>query len=543
MPQRARRRSRKRSFAFALYPVGVVQRFLTWLYRRLGRAYPFAFIAAELQSAWLIGLGTIAIFSLYYDAPFHEYLIIGGVVAGLTLVALCLALIRCFKYVAPVSRWIGSADRDDPTLAADAWAAAVGLPLQLVRRDLKLPVFVVGLPGSVAATIVLGLSPLAFFPLFAGALIALIYAGILHYFVLETGMRPVLVEINRATPPRLQAKTRVMPLRFKLMASLPLINVITGLIAAALSSTDSGAGAGGGAALGFDVVIAIGVAFTISFELSIMLTKSILRPIEDLERGIEQIRAGNFDTAVPVTTADELGELSAAFNQMARGLGEREKIRDAFGTYLDREVADYILSDGYTPEGFEADVSILFCDVRDFTSFSSQADAPEVVARLNELFEELVPIITRNGGHVDKFVGDGLLAVFGAPEPFPDHADRAVQTAVQIAQRANHGESGLLRVGVGVNSGAVVAGSIGGGGRLNFSIIGDAVNVAARVEAATRDLDDEVLFTTATRDLLGSTIEVASRGRHVLRGRNEPVELWAPVVATSEHQVAASSRS
>lgn len=520
--------------------MGVVQRFLTWLYRRLGRAYPAAFIAVELQSAWVIAAGTIAIFSLYYNAPFQDYLVLGGIVLGLTAVALTWALVRCFRYVAPVSRWIASEDRDDPSLAAEAWAAAVGLPLQLVRRDLKLPVAIVALPGSVAAVIILGISPLAGLPLFAGSLVALTYAGILHYLALETGMRPVLVDINRVIPPRLRTETRAMPLRIKLMASLPLINVITGLIAAALSSADSG-GAGGGAGLGFDVLIAIGVAFTISFELSVMLSKSILRPIEDLEKGIEAVRRGDYDVSVPVTTADELGELSAAFNQMARGLAEREKIRDAFGTYLDHEVADYILSDGFSPEGFEVDVSLLFCDVRDFTSFASGAEAPEVVAKLNELFEALVPVVTRNGGHVDKFVGDGLLAVFGAPEPYPDHADRAVRAAVQMAQCANHGDLGLLRVGVGVNSGRVVAGSIGGGGRLNFSVIGDAVNVAARVEAATRDLDDEVLFTTETRNLLSGTVEVASRGKHVLRGRVDPVELWAPVVATAEHRVATAA--
>lgn len=520
----------------------MVQRLLTWLYRRTGRAYPFAFIALELQTAWTIAAGTIAIFSLYYNAPFSDYLLLGAVVGGLTAIALSWALFRCFRYVAPVSRWIASEDHDEPVLAADAWAAAVGLPLHMVRRDLKLPVIVVALPGSIAAVAILGLGWLAFFPLFAGSIIALVYAGILHYLALETGMRPVLVDINRVIPPRLRTETRAMPLRFKLMAALPLINVITGLIAAALSSTDTG-GAGGGAGLGFDVLIAIGVAFTISFELSVMLTKSILRPIEDLERGIDAVRAGDYDVAVPVTTADELGELSAAFNQMTRGLAEREKIREAFGTYLDQEVADYILSDGFSPEGFEAEVSILFCDVRDFTGFASGAEAPEVVARLNELFEALVPVVTRGGGHVDKFVGDGLLAVFGAPEPYADHADRAVRAAVEMAQCANHGGHGLLRVGVGVNTGRVVAGSIGGGGRLNFSVIGDAVNVAARVEAATRELDDEVLFTTETRDQLGGTVEVASRGKHVLRGRIDPVELWAPVVATAEHQVSAAAQS
>ena len=512
----------------------VVQRFLTWLYRRLGYLYPFAFIVVELQTAWLISLATLGIFSFYYDAPFEDFALQAAIVLGLTGTAVLLALIRSYAYVKPLNRWIASEDRDDPELAEGAWAAAVGLPQTVISRDMKLPALIVALPGSIAAIFILDLTALAFFPLFAGSMIAIGYAGILHYFALETGMRPVLVDINRIVPPRLHTETRALPLRIKLMAALPLINIITGLVAAALSS---GGDAGGGAGLGLDVLIAIGVAFTISFELSVMLTKSILRPIGDLEAGFESVREGSYDVSVPVTTADELGELSAGFNQMARGLAEREKIREAFGTYLDREVADYILSEGFSPEGVEAEVSLLFCDVRDFTGFAAEAEAAEVVAKLNELFEAVVPIIARNGGHVDKFVGDGLLAVFGAPEAYPDHADRAVRAAIEIAQTANHGDSGLLRVGIGVNSGRVVAGSIGGAGRLNFSVIGDAVNVAARVESATRDLDEEVLITETTRDLLGDQFELVSRGPCELKGRSEPVELFAPRVQTAEQAV------
>ena len=152
-----------------------------------------------------------------------------------------------------------------------------------------------------------------------------------------------------------------------------------------------------------------------------------------------------------------------------------------------------------------------------------------VVAALNELFEVIVPIISRHGGHVDKFVGDGLLAVFGAPEPYPDHANRAMRAACEIARRVNgEGVPSGLRIGVGVNSGRVIAGSIGGAGRLNFSVIGDAVNVAARVEAATRQLDDDVLLTADTRDRLGDEFQLTSRGSHLLKGLDEPVELYAP---------------
>jgi adenylate cyclase len=237
---------------------------------------------------------------------------------------------------------------------------------------------------------------------------------------------------------------------------------------------------------------------------------------------------------VPVTTADEFGELSSAFNQMVDGLAERERLREAFGTYLDEEVARYIISEGYDPEGGEVEVSLLFCDVQGFTTAAAEASAQEVVARLNELFEVVVPIISRNRGHVDQFIGDGLLAVFGAPDRVPDHADRAVQCAVEIARTVNSRRPGGFQVGIGVNTGTVVAGSIGGAGRLSFSVIGDAVNIASRVEAITRETGDPVLITTDTRAKLSETIEVAPRGEFELKaGVDRKLELYAPLVPTA----------
>jgi len=503
------------------------QRFFTWCYRRLGRRYPAVFMALELQTAWFVTIGVLALLHVYYDAPHHDLMVVIGITLALTGIAVAVTFVRSLGYLRPLSQWIAG-DREDQALATKAWERAVGLPIDQIRSGLKVPIFLVGVPASIAGVIVLGLSPLSFFPILAAALVAIGYSGILHFFAVEGGLRPVVVDINRVVPPPLRTGHRSIPLRWKLMAALPMINVITGLVVAALSG-----GGGGGTGLGVDVLIATGVAVTIALELSVLLTRSLLRPIGDLQVGIEAVRRGDYSAAVPVTTADELGDLSAAFNQMVAGLAERERIREAFGTYLDKEVADYILSDGYDPQGFEAETSLLFLDVRDFTSFAARSEAPEVVAAVNHLFEIAVPIIAGEGGHVDKFVGDGLLAVFGAPERFADHADRAVRAAVAIAQRVNHGANGWLRIGIGVNSGRVVAGSIGGAGRLDFSVIGDPVNVAARVEAATRELDEEVLITASTRALLGKSIVVRPRGSHQLKGIEGSVELFAPVVGAA----------
>lgn len=460
-----------------------------------------------------------------------------GAVICLTAVAIVISYFRALRFMVPLRTWIAHANRrDDPVLATRAWETAVGVPMEVALKEMKWPILMVAIPGVIAAVFTLDLNPWSVIPLMAGCLFAIGYGSVLHYFGLESGMRPVLKDINRQHAPWARTEIQVLPLRVKLMASLPLMNIITGLVAAALS----GGGTGGGTGLGTDVLIAIGVAFTISLLLTFLLAGSILRPIHDIEEGIEAVRQGRFGVTVPVTTPDEFGNLSAAFNQMSKGLAERERIKDAFGTYLDNNVADHILRQDPSASGVELDVSLLFCDVREFTAFAATSEAPEVVARLNHLFEAVVPIIAGHGGHVNKFVGDGLLAVFGAPEPHADHAERAVRCAIAMAQRVNHGGSGLFNVGIGVNSGRVVAGSVGGAGRLEYSVIGDAVNVAARVEAATRDLDDEVLITEETRKSLGQTIELVNRGLIELRGKPEPVEVWAPVVETAERRLPAN---
>ena len=152
------------------------------------------------------------------------------------------------------------------------------------------------------------------------------------------------------------------------------------------------------------------------------------------------------------------------------------------------------------------------------------------MARLNELFECIVPIVARHRGHIDQFIGDGVLAVFGAPERIPQHADRAVQCAVEIARTINSRRPGGFEVGWGSTRAASSPARSAAPGGSSFSVIGDAVNLCSRVEAATRETGDPVLITGATRALLSETIEVESRGEREIRGYDRRVELFAPLV-------------
>jgi class 3 adenylate cyclase len=177
----------------------------------------------------------------------------------------------------------------------------------------------------------------------------------------------------------------------------------------------------------------------------------------------------------------------------------------------------------------------MFLDIRDFTTYTERAEPEEVVALLNGFWELVVPAVVRHRGHANKFIGDGLLAVFGAPERLADHAQRAVAAALEIGQLVRRRYAGRLGVGIGVNSGPVVAGTVGGGGRVEFAVIGDTVNTASRVEAATREVGDDVLITDATRELAGDELfAFEPRTSVTLKGKRDPVTLWAPRLATPD---------
>jgi adenylate cyclase len=167
-------------------------------------------------------------------------------------------------------------------------------------------------------------------------------------------------------------------------------------------------------------------------------------------------------------------------------------------------------------------VTVAFADIRGFTSFADRSTAREALDYLNEFFETIVPIVGVRGGEVNKLLGDGLLAVFRGP----DHAADALAATEDMVAAV----TGRFRLGVGVNSGLVLIGTMGGGRLTELGVVGDPVNVAARVQDATRDLSEPVLFTEATRCLLeGPSAELVDpRGVLSLRGRREPVPVYAP---------------
>ena len=498
----------------------MLDRIARHIYLHLGRRYKRVYIVTQEPAGLLIAVITVLMMGSYYRPSTGKLFALLAIASATTLVAIGYALYRGRPHLEKVLEW---QDAREPSaeLSIEAWDAATNFPMRSFRSNTLVVGAIASLPAIVLFTVILKLEWTAAFVLLAAAIIPVAYGTILNYFIAELLMRPVIDDIAAVLPHDFPFTPNGLLLRRRLKILLPVFTSFVGLVVAALMSRH-----GGTRDLGLSVLAAVGVGVLFSFELTVLLSRSVTGPIVSLRKGLAQVREGDYSARVPVVTSDELGELSHDFNLMAHGLQEREQMRDAFGTYLDRDIVPIILSGQFPAEGIEVTVSIMFVDVRGFTAFAETAQASEVVATLNAMFEKIVPIVSEHGGHVDKFLGDGMLAVFGAPEGYDDHADRAVAAGHAIVNAIND-SGGRLRVGVGINTGDVVAGSIGGAGRLNFSVIGDAVNTAARVEAATRTTGDDLLLTTQTRDAMVRPIAVTSRGCVDLKGKAEPVEVLA----------------
>lgn len=220
----------------------------------------------------------------------------------------------------------------------------------------------------------------------------------------------------------------------------------------------------------------------------------------------------------------------------ALGLGaealRRRRLVDSFGRYVGREVMRAVVADSGALRGDRREVTILVSDLRGFTTLSETMPAERVAAHLNEYFPAMIEAIFRHRGMINDFIGDGILAVFGAPLPDPEHAIRAAGAALAMQEaltRLNRdwAARGLpaLRMGIGVHTGTVFAGNVGGPGRIKYTVVGDAVNVTARLESLNKDLSTTTLVTEETRRAIGDRAETRYRGEVPVKGRTEPLRV------------------
>jgi adenylate cyclase len=269
--------------------------------------------------------------------------------------------------------------------------------------------------------------------------------------------------------------------------------------------------------LGISIAVLLGIGFS--------------RPISKLVLATEEIGKGNFHYRLDMVRKDEFGELASAFNFMAQELYNKLLLQKSFGSYVSPEVLDMILS---RPEeswlkGTLQEVSILFTDVRGFTAYSENRAPETVVEDLNEYFRIATQFILEQGGYIDKFMGDAVLAVFGAPVPKPDHARRAIQSAWAMQEafsaQAEKSKNPLLtRVGIAINSGMVVSGNLGSQVKMEYTVIGDNVNVASRLNGLAGP--GEIIISQSCYESAGDLVEVEALPPQQLKGKTELTEVY-----------------
>ena len=277
-------------------------------------------------------------------------------------------------------------------------------------------------------------------------------------------------------------------------------------------------------------VLALSAMVTGAFGTAFVIM-SVVDPIKELQDAINRVRRGEINTQVDIYDGSEIGVLQAGFNEMMRGLRERQRVRDIFGRYVGSEVAQKALEEKPELGGEDRKVAVVFVDVVGSTTFAVNHTPEEVVAALNDFFEVVVEVVHRTKGVSNKFQGDAALAVFGAPVSLHDAASHALQAARELRQELNGLE---LEAGVGVASGHVVAGHIGGHDRFEYTVIGDAVNAAARLTELAKGVPGRVLTNAAT---LRAANEVEQQRWTLmksveLRGRNKMTQLARPVRST-----------
>jgi adenylate cyclase len=232
----------------------------------------------------------------------------------------------------------------------------------------------------------------------------------------------------------------------------------------------------------------------------------------------------------------EFEQMAETIRTMAKGVRERDTIKQAFSGYLSRQVLDTFMAKGDLSalQGERRRITVMFTDIRGFTTIAERMAPEEVVTLLGQYFERMVEVVMRHQGTIDKFLGDGMMVIFGAPLDDPYQEEHAVAAAIemqsQLAELSKKWEAEgrpVVRMGVGINSGAAIVGNIGSDQRMEYTAIGDTVNLASRLETASKDLGVDIVVSEHTYDAIRPLFRWKSAGEVTVRGRTEPVRAYS----------------
>lgn len=268
------------------------------------------------------------------------------------------------------------------------------------------------------------------------------------------------------------------------------------------------------------------------------VTRAIIEPLRALQDAMGKVQENDLDARVPVTSNDEFGYLGERFNDMTAGLRRGEQLRRLFGLYVSPEVAQAAVETGAGLGGQLSECTIMFADLRDFTSLTERLAPEALVDLINRYMTAMVSIIVNHGGVVTRFGGDSILAVFGSPlNAMPDHAQQAVSAAFQMRQALQdfnqsaagnpsaNGRQPVLENGIGIATGRVIAGNVGGKERIEYTVMGDAVNLASRLEGLTTDFGYPILISEETFNAVGP-LNARQLPAVPVKGKAKPVTIY-----------------
>lgn len=282
----------------------------------------------------------------------------------------------------------------------------------------------------------------------------------------------------------------------------------------------------------FSIILFVFVS-VYGFWLALLFAKTISEPTRRIIEVAERVRSGDYTGRVAVVSNDELGYLGDRVNEMVKGLKEREELKETFSLCTSPEIASEILSSGSKTGGELRIVTILFSDLRGFTTMAEKNPPEKVVESINDYFDEMTTAIIENGGVVLQYVGDEIEAVFGAPNDDPDHADKAVMAALAMRARLDalnvaraKGGNEPLRHGIGVHTGPALAGIIGSKHKISYAMVGDTVNIASRIQELNKEMRSDVLISENTHKQLKLSHEFSAPYRVSLKGKEKELDVY-----------------
>lgn len=277
-------------------------------------------------------------------------------------------------------------------------------------------------------------------------------------------------------------------------------------------------------------IIILNIAILIVY----FFSKSLTTPITTLVGATKEIEKGNFKIDVKASTGDEIGILTESFVDMGRGLEEREKMKDAFGKFVNKEIAEQVLKGTIKLGGERKKATVFFSDIRSFTAISEKLEPEEVVEFLNQYMTRMVNCVNNTNGVVDKYIGDAVMAVWGAPVTHGNDSENAVNGALMMRRELiefNKGRGGdkkpIIKIGCGLNTGPVLAGQIGSDERMEYTVIGDTVNLASRIESLNKPFGTDILVSTDTYEEIKNIFRLEPMQKIKVKGKSEPQQIYA----------------